>query len=672
MKKYFLLALAIGVVLPGLVYGATPDKSWQGSKLYTYTSVCNSSPAYNKKVGIIIPDGLKTADNIYLYFHGTDNPTPDSMCTTYNLCANAATLKSAGTNAVILAPQGTNNGTKTQNLAKADMDCFINEAKTKIKDYGVTLSGTSLVLAGHSGGANFIRSFLSLGYTAKTTVIFDGCFSDWCKTIALNNYTGPINIYFSTSGSQSKTTDPNSQAAYNSAPNKIRLLKVTGDHYTVPKICFLDHLKSDLCGGKAEVVGGAKITTPTISPTITNNNNFSIRVTTLTEDIQVTKPLLEINIPSLKFGDVLDAVDEGGFLTIPWIAEYLAAIYKFAMVAVSIAAIFMIIKQGFDMVMSVGDAEKKSTAYKRIAQIIIGVVIMWGSYAILYYINPDLVNFKALKVRYVYGLELEPGNERVSNGEVYSGPSTFGANGVPDIKQCDIKWKNTPYDGFYNGASLGCFTGRKTFDKNSLSGSICAGGCGITSLADVLNFYGYKVSPVETANFSVRVGARVGCYGTKGPTMCSNIKKEWPNLSCTMLPNGDIPQIVNILRNKKPIIFSCHSCVGHKRNNDTITYEAHYMVLTGVDETGQNFSVNDPGRNDGMVRIPVKEFSTKKIAALYYIKKNGENITTSKPGTETQTAGCCIIKGINGGFSTNENDCKNNSPENTWTPGLCK
>lgn len=122
--------------------------------------------------------------------------------------------------------------------------------------------------------------------------------------------------------------------------------------------------------------------------------------TSIEKDLQVRKPLLEINIPGLNLSDVQSQIDQDGYLHLPWIGEYLAGIYKFGMIAASIAAVIVIIMQGVKIVVS-GGGEEKNSAYKRIAQAVIGVVLLWGSYAILYNINPDLVNFRALKVKYI-------------------------------------------------------------------------------------------------------------------------------------------------------------------------------------------------------------------------------------------------------------------------------
>ncbi|MDD4477021.1 MAG: GDSL-type esterase/lipase family protein [Patescibacteria group bacterium] len=122
-------------------------------------------------------------------------------------------------------------------------------------------------------------------------------------------------------------------------------------------------------------------------------------VTDVTEDLQINKPILEINIPQLQLSDVGAELDEEGYMHLPWIGEYLSAIYKFGLIAISIVAVVLIILTGAKIIVS--DEKEKNEGLKRVGQIVIGLFIAWGSYAILYNINPDLVTFKPLKVRYI-------------------------------------------------------------------------------------------------------------------------------------------------------------------------------------------------------------------------------------------------------------------------------
>ncbi|MFH1789743.1 MAG: hypothetical protein ABH832_01605 [bacterium] len=141
--------------------------------------------------------------------------------------------------------------------------------------------------------------------------------------------------------------------------------------------------------------------------------------TKLTLDLQ--QPKLSIRIPGLTLTDLKNTLDSEGYIHIPWIGQYITALYKFSMVAVSIVAVLMILMQGIVILtgqgwITKGEGDQKQTtqgAYKKIGQIFIGLVIAWGSYALLYNINPDLVEFKALKIKFIAEAEM-PDFEGVS------------------------------------------------------------------------------------------------------------------------------------------------------------------------------------------------------------------------------------------------------------------
>lgn len=124
----------------------------------------------------------------------------------------------------------------------------------------------------------------------------------------------------------------------------------------------------------------------------------------LLEEVKTFKPGIEIRLPGLTFSDLAKTVDAEGYLHIPWIGELIKALYNFGMVIVSIVAVVMIIIQGAKIVVSGGESNVEG--YKKIGQVAVGLVIAWGSYAILYTINPALVEFQALKVRYVQPIPL--------------------------------------------------------------------------------------------------------------------------------------------------------------------------------------------------------------------------------------------------------------------------
>ncbi|MFA6423828.1 MAG: hypothetical protein WCV83_00775 [Candidatus Magasanikbacteria bacterium] len=150
----------------------------------------------------------------------------------------------------------------------------------------------------------------------------------------------------------------------------------------------------------------------------------------ITADLQIKKPVLEINIPQLKFSDVQNNIDSEGYLHLPYIGEYVTAIYKLAMVIVSIIGVVMIIVVGIKITVLGG--EERVNGFKKIGQIVVGLIIAWGSYTILYNINPDLVNFSTLKVEYIKPEPMPPDDIDYSD-------QMTGAEGTPQgiLGACD-------------------------------------------------------------------------------------------------------------------------------------------------------------------------------------------------------------------------------------------
>jgi len=142
--------------------------------------------------------------------------------------------------------------------------------------------------------------------------------------------------------------------------------------------------------------------------------------TDLVKDLQIAKPILEIDIPGLTFSDPSKNVDAEGYLHLPWISEYMGAIYKFALGIVTVVAVIMIMIQGVRIITS-GGGEGKITGYKKIFQAVIGLVIAWGSYAILYNINPALVTFDTLKVLYIQPVDW-PADQEKQMSDTQKGP----------------------------------------------------------------------------------------------------------------------------------------------------------------------------------------------------------------------------------------------------------
>ncbi len=123
-------------------------------------------------------------------------------------------------------------------------------------------------------------------------------------------------------------------------------------------------------------------------------------MTKIEEDFVFKDVVLGVTIPSLHFSAPPTEVDEEGNIYIPWFGEYIKAVYNFAVATISIVAVVVIIIQGAVIITSAGGPTKQQ-GYKRITQAVIGLLIAWGSYVVLYTINPNLTTFRSLKIQFI-------------------------------------------------------------------------------------------------------------------------------------------------------------------------------------------------------------------------------------------------------------------------------
>lgn len=117
-------------------------------------------------------------------------------------------------------------------------------------------------------------------------------------------------------------------------------------------------------------------------------------------EFQIRKPILNIFIPDLEFSDIETTIDEKGNIQIPWIGEYIVAIYRLLVNVASILGVILIIREGIRIILSAG-GEEKVQGYQHIGRILIGLLLAWFSYVILFNLNSSLVSIRPLNVRVV-------------------------------------------------------------------------------------------------------------------------------------------------------------------------------------------------------------------------------------------------------------------------------
>lgn len=116
---------------------------------------------------------------------------------------------------------------------------------------------------------------------------------------------------------------------------------------------------------------------------------------------------LQIKIPGAVFSDIQKCAGEEDKLCVNWIAEYIAAVYKYAIGVVGILATVVLMIGGIVWITAGGDSSRITEAKAWITASLTGLIIALSSYMILYQINPRLLDFGPLRIARVIPLAEE-------------------------------------------------------------------------------------------------------------------------------------------------------------------------------------------------------------------------------------------------------------------------
>jgi hypothetical protein len=122
-----------------------------------------------------------------------------------------------------------------------------------------------------------------------------------------------------------------------------------------------------------------------------------------TDDFTPTPPRLGISIPGLTFSEA--TVTESGMASIPYLADYISAVYRYSIGVGTIIVAIIIIVSGLQIITS-GGGNQLAAAKSRIVMSLVGLVLAWFSYVILFTINPNLIRFGELKIPIVPQIDL--------------------------------------------------------------------------------------------------------------------------------------------------------------------------------------------------------------------------------------------------------------------------
>ncbi len=198
-------------------------------------------------------------------------------------------------------------------------------------------------------------------------------------------------------------------------------------------------LDQKLIGSKTTMIGGEPSTT----------NEFQCIMTAVPKDqpapvqaAPIKIPEFNVQIPGLTDLGAPQEVTENGqkYLVIPWLATYIAGVYKYALSIVTIFAVLMIMVGGIIWLTGGGSADKVSRAKDYIQGALIGLMIALFSYLILYTINPGLVKYESLKIKYVEHVETENEEASTSNTVCHNqlNPKVYNAQDICESTEvCD-------------------------------------------------------------------------------------------------------------------------------------------------------------------------------------------------------------------------------------------
>ena len=115
----------------------------------------------------------------------------------------------------------------------------------------------------------------------------------------------------------------------------------------------------------------------------------------------------KISLPIPGFVGFSQVKVEDGSINVPWIAEYVNAIYNFMLAIAGGVASFIFIVAGFMYITARGDAGKVGKAKKMMSNALVGIFMTFGAFLILYTINPELTSFKSIRLDVIKRNELK-------------------------------------------------------------------------------------------------------------------------------------------------------------------------------------------------------------------------------------------------------------------------
>ncbi len=174
-----------------------------------------------------------------------------------------------------------------------------------------------------------------------------------------------------------------------------------------------------------------------------NNNSWLPKITNPFDNLQVKIPTLT----GLSKPDCSAGAGGGTSCKIPWIAEYITALYKYGLGIGTMLAILSLMIGGVLWLISGGQQNLVKEAKAWIFASISGSVLLFGSYLLLETLNPNLVNLNAVDVTNVEAPTTLTG--------ATTNPDNLSAGTIKQTRQMpsNISQISQNYDGFLRQAA---------------------------------------------------------------------------------------------------------------------------------------------------------------------------------------------------------------------------
>lgn len=141
-----------------------------------------------------------------------------------------------------------------------------------------------------------------------------------------------------------------------------------------------------------------------------NNGNLGTGGATVTDNIkpdvlaqsyQAKAPKLEVDVPGLAFAPNISAEEGPNGIkrfSVPYLATYIEAVYKYALGLGVLIAIILVMVAGMRWMTAFGNAKAISGARTMIGNATLGLALLFGVYSVLYVLNPELTQLRALQI----------------------------------------------------------------------------------------------------------------------------------------------------------------------------------------------------------------------------------------------------------------------------------